>query len=182
MEKILFLLGLIRTEAVYGYHLIELAEAHFNLIVSLSKPTAYRLLDKMTTDGWITYREEQVGHRPLRQIYSITAEGEAAFLALLRRSLAEYRPTEYASPVNLAFLSALPAEEVISLLEGRRSQVQQLLAKLNESDPHQQDFSLVFKHQRRHFEAELSLTEEVMAQLQLELASENFPHSQPKGS
>jgi DNA-binding PadR family transcriptional regulator len=171
MEKTLFMLGLIRKTDMYGYHLIELAESHFNLIVSITKPTAYRLLDKMTADGWISYREEQVGNRPPRQIYSITAAGEAAFCALLRKSLGEYHPTEYASPVNLAFLSALPVEEVLSLLEARRSQCQALLWKLNESETHQHEFALVFKHQRRHFEAELSLTEEVIAQLQMQPSS-----------
>jgi len=168
MEKILFLLGLIRNADMYGYHLIDLAESHFNLIVSITKPTVYRLLDKMTADGWITYREEQVGNRPPRKIYSITPAGEEMFRVLLRRSLAEYHPTEYASPVNLAFLPALPAEEVLSLLEGRREQLQVLLRKLNEGEKHQHGFHLVFKHQRRYFEAELSLTEEVIAHMQIQ--------------
>lgn len=166
MEKILFLLGLIRNAEMYGYHLIDLAESHFDLIVSITKPSAYRLLDKMTADGWIMYREEKVGNRPARKIYSITPAGEETFCNLLRQSLAEYRPTEYASPVNLAFLSALPSEEVLRLLEVRRSQVQMLLQKLNESEKDQHGFLLVFKHQRRHFEAELSLTEEVIAHVQ----------------
>jgi DNA-binding PadR family transcriptional regulator len=166
MEKILFLLGLIRNADMYGYHLIDLAESHFNLVVSITKPTAYRLLDKMTANGWITYREEQVGNRPPRKIYSITPAGEENFRDLLRQSLVEYCPTEYASPVNLAFLSALPMEESLSLLEGRRIQIQSLLQKLDESEEFQHDFQLVFHHQRRHFEAELSLTEEVIAHVQ----------------
>lgn len=166
MEKILFLLGLIRNADLYGYQLIDLAEAHFNLIVSMTKPTVYRLLDKMTADGWITYREEQVGNRPSRKIYSITPVGDETFRNLLRQSLAEYHPTEYASPVSLAFLSALPRKESLSLLEGRRIQIQMLLQKLNESEKYQHDFQLVFHHQRRHFEAELSLTEEVIAHVQ----------------
>jgi DNA-binding PadR family transcriptional regulator len=166
MEKILFLLGLIRKSEMYGYHLIDLAESHFNLIVSITKPTAYRLLDKMTTDGWITYREEQVGNSPPRKIYSVTPEGEEIFRDLLRKSLAEYLPTEFTCPVNLAFLSALPTEEALSLLEGRRGQVQSLLQKLNESEGYQHGFQLVFQYQRRHFEAELSSTEEVIAHLQ----------------
>jgi DNA-binding PadR family transcriptional regulator len=171
MEKILFLLGLIRNADIHGYHLIALAESHFNLVVSITKPTAYRLLDKMTSDGWITYREEQVGNHPPRKIYSITPAGEEIFRDLLRQSLTEYCPTGYSSPVNLAFLSALPAEEVLLLLEGRRERVQTLLQKLNVSDAYRHGFQLVFQHQRRHFEAELSLTEEVIAQVQASLSS-----------
>ncbi len=166
MEKILFLLGLIRNADMYGYHLIDLAESHFNLVVSITKPTTYRLLDKMTANGWITNREEQVGNRPPRKIYSITPAGEEIFCDLLRQSLAEYRPTEYASPVSLAFLSVLPIEESLSLLEGRRIQIQLLLQRLDESEKFQHNFQLVFHHQRRHFEAELSLTEEVIAYVQ----------------
>ena len=151
---------------MYGYHLIALAESHFNLIVSITKPTAYRLLDKMTSDGWITYREEQVGNHPPRKIYSITSIGEEAFRDLLRQSFNEYNPTEYSSPVNLAFLSALPTEEALALMEGRKKQMQTLLQKLEESEKHQHSFQLVFQHQRRHFEAEMSLTEEVIAHIQ----------------
>ena len=166
MEKILFLLGLIRNTDMYGYHLIDLAESHFNLIVSITKPTVYRLLDKMTADGWIAYREERVGNSPPRKIYSITPAGEEIFRDLLRQSLAEYLPTEFTCPVNLAFLSALPTEDALSLLEGRREKVQSLLQKLNESESSQHGFQLVFQHRRRHFEAELYSTEEVIAYLQ----------------
>jgi DNA-binding PadR family transcriptional regulator len=166
VEKILFLLGLIRNEELYGYQLIALAESHFNLVVSITKPTVYRLLDKMTDDGWITFREEQVGKAPVRKIYAITPAGEEAFRDLLRQSLAEYCPTEYTSQVSLAFLSALPLEEVLSLMQGRRSQMRTLLQKLSESEEHQHEFQMVFEQQRRHFEVELSLTEEVIAHVQ----------------
>jgi hypothetical protein len=49
--------------------------------------------------------------------------------------------------------------------------VQTLLQKLNVSDAYRHGFQLVFQHQRRHFEAELSLTEEVIAQVQASLSS-----------
>ena len=115
--------------------------------------------------------QAQVGNHPPRKIYSITATGEQAFCDLLRQSLTQYSPTAYASPVNLAFLSALPAAEVFALLEQRKGQIQTLLQKLAEGEMNQHAFQMVFQHQRRHFEAELSLTEEVLCHIQTLVSS-----------
>jgi len=166
MEKILFLLGLIRTAGnMYGYRINELIDSHFGVIVSITRPTAYRLLEKMAQDGWISFREEQIGGRPPRKIYSITQEGERAFQRVLRESLQSYSPSEYSSPVDMAFLSALPCEEALPLLNARRDRLRGLLQALDESRMHEVGFELVFEHQRRRFETELVFTEEVIGML-----------------
>lgn len=166
MEKILFLLGLIRTaENMYGYQINELIDSHFGVIVNITRPTAYRLLEKMSQDGWIHFREEQIGGRPPRKVFSITEEGEQAFQRLLRESLESYSPTEYGSPVDMAFLTALPAEDALPLLNARQNKIRGLLQTLEESRMHEAGFELVFEHQRRRFETELALTEEVLEML-----------------
>jgi DNA-binding PadR family transcriptional regulator len=166
MEKILFLLGLIRSaENMYGYQINELIDSHFGVIVNITRPTAYRLLEKMAQDRWISFREEQIGGRPPRKIFSITEDGEQAFQRILRESLESYSPTEYGSPVNMAFLAALPAEDVLTLLEARRDKIRELLQTLDESKMHEAGFELVFEHQRRRFETELALTEDVIEML-----------------
>jgi DNA-binding PadR family transcriptional regulator len=163
MEKTLFLLGLIRDRALHGYQINELLASHFGLIVSITKPTAYRLLNKMTTDGWITFREEQIGNRPPRKIYSITSAGEAAFQRILRQSLAEFNPVEYSNSVSLAFVGVITKAALLPLLEQRRQKILAALQKLSATAKHQGDFQVVFTHQRRHFEAELTSIEEIIA-------------------
>lgn len=166
MEKILFLLGLISTaENMYGYQINELIDSHFGVIVNITRPTAYRLLEKMSQDGWINYREEQIGGRPPRKVFSITEEGEQAFQRVLRESLESYSPTEYGSPVDMAFLTVLPTEDARTLLTTRRDKIRGLLQALEESRMHEAGFELVFEHQRRRFETELVLTEETLEML-----------------
>lgn len=165
MDKILFLLGLIRNTDMYGYQINDLIDSHFGIIVSITKPTAYRLLNKMAVDGWISFREEQIGNRPPRKIFSITPQGESAFQEMLRQNLSGYNPTQQSSVVSLAFLQILPADELLPLLKDRREIVQNLLQKLIESQRHQGDFQLLFEHQRLHLETELSWTEDTIARV-----------------
>lgn len=166
MEKTLFLLGLIRQADMYGYQINELIDSHFDLIVSITRPTAYRLLSRMAADGWITAREEQFGNRPARNIFSITPQGETAFLQLIRQSMADPSITGSSGVVSLAFILHLPEEERLPLLAERCDRVRRLLERLDDSKQHQREFRLVFEHQRRHFEVELSWMEDLMAQLQ----------------
>lgn len=151
---------------MYGYKINELIDAHFDLIVNITKPTAYRLLGKMATDGWITAREERIGNRPPRKIYSITPQGEIAFQKILRKSLQNYSPIQQSSVISLAFLRMLPTNELLPLLEERREKVLTLFEKLDKSQQHQEDYQLMFEHQRRHLETELAWTEEMIAGIQ----------------
>jgi DNA-binding PadR family transcriptional regulator len=160
MDKTLFLLGLIRNSEMYGYQINELIDSHFDLIVSITKPTAYRLLSKMAADDWISAREERIGGRPPRKIYSITPQGEAAFQEILRLGLSDFSSTRRSGIVSLAFLSHVPADELLPLLLERKEKVQALLDKLALSRQHQEAYRLVFEHQQRHYETELSWIEE----------------------
>jgi PadR family transcriptional regulator PadR len=58
----------------YGFELMELA--------GLSSGTAYPMLHRLTSDGWLTsYREDADPHqegRPRRRLYRLTGEGRRA--------------------------------------------------------------------------------------------------------
>lgn len=119
-ERKLLLLGLLRQNDMHGY----LLNAHLDgtIPISLKKPTAYHLLDRMEEDGWIAHREEATGDRP-RRVFSLTTRGERAFRDLLTEQLRSFRPAEFPSAVGLAFLDALPAAEARALLLERRQAV-----------------------------------------------------------
>jgi DNA-binding PadR family transcriptional regulator len=164
MERKLLLLGLLRSHEMHGYQLNEIIDTHLGTSVHLKKPTAYRLLNEMADDGWITYREEREGNRPSRRVYAITSQGEATFQQLLRDSLANYKPAESRSDISLAFLDVLPGEETLSLLHQRRAVITSLLQTLH-TDAHHGSFQLVIDHKVRHLSTELEWLAEIIGRI-----------------
>jgi len=168
MERKLLLLGLLRAQEMHGYHLNEIIDRHLGMSVHLKKPTAYHLLKQMAQDGWVTHKEEREGSRPPKLVYAITSQGESAFHQLLRESLADYKPAEFISDFCLAFIDAIPAEEVLSLLSKRRSVVEGLLQAASGHDTHPGSLQLVIEHQVRHISTELEWLDEVIARIKRE--------------
>ena len=165
MERKLLLLGLLRNHEMHGYQINELIDMHLGTRVQLTRPTAYRLLDQMAEDGWITYHEEKVGNRPTRRIYAITEKGELQFRELLKGCLGEYRPADYTGTVCVAFMDALPSEEVLPFLEKRRSSLENLLAVSTSDESHHGAFQLVIEHNVRHLNTELEWLMEIITHL-----------------
>ena len=165
MERELLLLGLLRNQEMHGYQLNELIDSHLGMGVFLKPPTAYRLLNRMADDGWVTYREEREGNRPPRRVYTITPRGEAAFQQFLRESLADYKPVDFEGNTGLLFLDAIPDEEALTLLQKRRDIVE------NTSRMAQAHVGLrggpqrMLLHHRRHLSAELEWLDEIIERL-----------------
>jgi DNA-binding PadR family transcriptional regulator len=166
MERELLLLGLLRSHEMHGYQLNELIDSHLGTSVQLKKPTAYRLLNQMAEEGWITHREEREGNRPPRRVYTITSEGETAFQQILRESLADYKPAEFRSDIGLAFLDALPTEEALPLLHKRRAIIEDQLQTMSTDDKHHGAFQLVIEHQVRHLSTELEWLDEIIDRME----------------
>ncbi|MAT41102.1 MAG: hypothetical protein CL609_02090 [Anaerolineaceae bacterium] len=167
MEKELFLLGLIRNSELYGYQINELIDSHFNVVVNITRATAYRLLSKMADEGYIVFREEYSGNHPPRKMFTITTQGELYFQKILRMSLSEYHPEQKSGLVSFAFLETLPQEELKELLSKRRKLVLQQEEKLKESKKHQTDFQMMFDHQFRHLETERVWIDDIINRLNL---------------
>ena len=163
MERKLLLLGLLRSDEMHGYQLNEFIDSHFDTLVNLKKPTAYRLLNKMTDDGWVTYREEQDGSRPPRRVFAITPEGEAAFQRLLRKSLADYQPIVSPGNIGLLFLHVIPPEEALDLLQKRREKVESVLQMTHAHEMDKERHSFLLLHQTRHLTTESEWLAEVIA-------------------
>ena len=166
MERELLLLGLLRSHAMHGYQLNELIDRHLGASIQLTRPTAYRILAKMESDGWITCREEREGNRPTRRVYAITAKGEAAFQQLLRDSLSSYRPAAFQSDVSLAFLDELPVDESVPLLRRRQAVISDLLRRIGTDKAHHGSFQLLIEQQVHHLSAELEWLGGVIARLE----------------
>jgi DNA-binding PadR family transcriptional regulator len=166
MERKLLLLGLLRGQDMHGYQLNEFIDSHLGSTVHLTKPTAYRLLNHMAGEGWVTCSEEREGSRPPRRVFAITPEGEAAFQQLLRESLADYQPVVFPGLVALLFLDEIPPQEAAELLQKRRASVESVLRTAHAHEVHHgEGAALMLSHQVRHLETELLWLDQVIAQL-----------------
>ena len=166
MERKLLLLGMLLQHDMYGYQINELIDAHLGSSITLTKPTAYRLLHNMAEQGWISYREEKVGKRPTRRIYTITEIGEIKFQELLKSCLGQYEPAEITSTVCIAFLDTLPLEEVLPLLERRRAAIEELIVSMKSDQGHHGGFQFTIDHQIRHLETDLEWISELITRLE----------------
>jgi DNA-binding PadR family transcriptional regulator len=79
MTKQLLLLGLLRSQKLHGYGLIDYLHTHSTGGAAIGKSNAYRLLGVMEKKGLITSHIERDSNRPERHVYEVTAEGEAFF-------------------------------------------------------------------------------------------------------
>ena len=132
MEKKLLLLGLLLSHGMHGYQLNEMLQHNPGTPITLKKSNAYKLLNDMEKDGWVTHTEEQEGNRPQRRVYTVTEEGKTAFYRLLRKNLSTYPTPEFPGVVGLDFLYMLPTAEVVALLEQRYQAVQGKFQQLDD--------------------------------------------------
>jgi DNA-binding PadR family transcriptional regulator len=166
MERELLLLGLLREEEMHGYQLNEFIDSHLGETIQLKKPTAYRLLNMMASDGWVAYREEQEGNRPPRRVYSLTTKGESQFQRMLRENLVKYEAPVFSGNIGILFLHALSPDEAAALLRQRRKSVEGLLQQVDCHDAHDHTTMLLLLHQTRHLETELEWLDQVITELE----------------
>jgi len=165
MEKKLLLLGILRGHDMHGYQMNEMLAQDAGVGMTLKKANAYKLLNKMAADGWITYREEQEGNRPPRRVYAIAPIGEAAFQRLLRESLAAYAAPQMPSVIAYNYLDELPVEEALALLAERQQLISDRFQQLEvvPEEMRQAHLGMVYLH--RFYTAELAWLNEVVARL-----------------
>lgn len=157
MDRELALLGLLRQENAHGYQLHEMINQYLEFCTDIKRPTAYALLDKLTDAGLIeVHHEEQLGRRPKRRVYRVTAAGEARFQQLLRESLSSYTPVRFSDDIGIAFMDALSSEEAMLLLRQRRNSLAQYLNSIKDTQhPGGKAMNLVLEHYRWHLQSEL---------------------------
>jgi DNA-binding PadR family transcriptional regulator len=166
MDRELLLLGILRQHQMHGYQLVEFIDHNMHGWMDLKRPTTYFLLEKMAAAGWVYYEQEQAGRRPLRLVYQLTPAGEEMFQTLLRQNLSSYTPQSFPNDVGIAFLSALPSEEAITLLRQREAAVEHSYAALIKAPLHPEQAQWVVEHQVRSLKAELEWVKEIIQRLE----------------
>jgi DNA-binding PadR family transcriptional regulator len=165
MEKKLLLLGLLLSHDMHGYQLNEVLQHNPGTPITLKKSNAYKLLNDMEADGWVTHQEEQEGNRPPRRVYTVTQEGEAAFFRLLRQNLSSYPTPEFPSLVGLDFVYTLPTEEVIALLDQRYQAVEAKFQQLDGVSAEIRQSHLAIEYLYHYYATELQWLAEVVNRL-----------------
>lgn len=135
-DRALLLLGVLMTQSRHGYQINEFIERQLCDVVTMKKPTAYALLDRLAGDGYISVHLEQDGNRPQRKVYTITDAGRALFEELLKANLSSLETPVFNDDIGLMFLNHLPREQVIDLLRQRLAKLESLLANIVEVPPH----------------------------------------------
>jgi DNA-binding PadR family transcriptional regulator len=158
----LLLLGLLRRASMHGYQLMEFIERNLSTCTDLKKPTAYLGLERLSRNGWVVEQEEREGKRPPRKVYTITPEGEAEFQRLLVINLAGYTPSKFPQDMGLAFADALPAAEVVQLLEQRRGVIKAELDAARKAPVHAGTLQLLVEHSVVHLASELEWLDKVI--------------------
>jgi DNA-binding PadR family transcriptional regulator len=127
-ERELLVLGLLMAQSQHGYQINEFIERNLGRVSDMKKATAYSILKRLDQAGYVEVSVEQEGNRPPRQIYSITASGEARFQELLRSILSSVENVTPSGDIGLMFIDHLPSPEALTLLEERLKRTERLLA------------------------------------------------------
>jgi DNA-binding PadR family transcriptional regulator len=170
----LVILGLLRERPLYGYEIKHIIEEHMGDWTNIAFGSIYYALGKLTDEGCVEQvGTEQEGNRPSRTVYQITDAGRAEFLRLLRELWSSFERQYFAIDVGLAFMSALPTEEVKSYLAQRVTALEETLQYLTTHQAEQMErpkvpasARAVFEHSRLHMEAELAWTRDVLQQVE----------------
>lgn len=174
MTTRLVILGLLRERPLYGYELKQIIEEHMGDWTNIAFGSIYFALGKLAEEGFAEQiAVEQEGRRPSRSVYQITEAGQAEFLRLLREVWGEVERHYYAIDVGLAFMEALPNNEVKSYLKGRIAQLEGIMQHISEHKAEQMaqpevptQAAAVFDHSLAHFQAELDWTRDLLDQVE----------------
>jgi DNA-binding PadR family transcriptional regulator len=118
----LLILGVVRMfQPVHGYDVRrELLSWHADDWASVAPGSVYHALKKLAGEGLLSeVATEQVGARPARTTYAVTAKGEAEFQDLLRRYWWAYEVPIDPFTAAYAFLPAMPRKEAGAALRNR---------------------------------------------------------------
>lgn len=118
----LLVLGAVRLlQPVHGYEVRrELESWRVDEWANVAPGSVYHALRRLADEGLLEeVATEQVGARPARTTYQVTAKGEDEFKRLLREAVWEYRSLVDPFLAGFSFLPALPAVEAAAALRNR---------------------------------------------------------------
>jgi DNA-binding PadR family transcriptional regulator len=168
----LVILGFLRGRPLYGYEIKQMIEHVMGDWTNIAFGSIYYALGKLAEEGFVEkVGTEQEGGRPSRTVYQITDAGREEFMRLLRKTWDTVERQTFDFDIGLSFMSSLPVDEMKGYLQKRVTHLEHILQYL---EAHQAEeladtdhvpthlASTVFDHHRRHLQAELDWTQELL--------------------
>ena len=118
-------LGLLTRGARSGYDLHKDAAASVGYVWAPAKSQIYAVLPRLVAAGYATRRGVAQEQRPDKQVYSVTAAGEAA----LREWLLESPRSNDEFLLKVFFGDLMPPAALVALVERRRAEAQETLSE-----------------------------------------------------
>ena len=165
MLKELTLLGLLRNQKLHGYGLAEYLDNHRTGEAAIGKSNAYRLLHKLEANGLIRSVTERDGKRPERQVFHVTAAGEAYFQEGILCELGERMSSDFPGLVALNYIHEVDAAAASAQLELRRGKVAARHERLRDMPEKVRHLHPAQDLELRHVEAELAWIDETLVRL-----------------
>jgi len=174
MSTRLVILALLRDQPLHGYEIKQIIEEHMGDWTNIAFGSIYFALGKLAEEGMIEkIATEKEGNRPSRSVYQITTAGQDEFLKEMRTVWGGLERQYFTIDVGLAFMSALPPEEIERYLRRRVKAIEEALHYL---DGHEQEqasqpevptsVGMIFEHTRLHLAAELTWTRQLLEQVE----------------
>jgi DNA-binding PadR family transcriptional regulator len=131
----LAILGLLKERPMHGYQLSRELTQALGGFWRVSYGSLYPTLRRLERDGAIVSQpsDQPVAGRRRKNVYRITADGEASFLALLQETPHDTQTEDTRFRVRLAFFRYLPPETRLRLLERRRASLEDRLTSISDS-------------------------------------------------
>lgn len=114
------LLGLLARQAQHGYELKRTFEQLTGGIWELNHGQIYQSLERLSSDGYVSFTVEQELNAPERKVYDVTEQGRAELQRWLERPEARVRPLRDALFIRLMVMAASPTAELQVLIDGYR--------------------------------------------------------------
>ena len=177
MSTRLVILGLLRERPLYGYEIKHIIEEHMGDWTNIAFGSIYFALRKLGEEGFVEkVGTEQEGGRPSRTVYQVTDAGREEFIRLLREVWRDVERHYFTFDIGLAFVEALPVEEVkrylrerVAQLEGAFQHVTAHRAEVLTDDYVPRLVAAIFDHSLAHFEAELAWTRDLLGKVEEEV-------------
>ena len=129
----LLLLGLLIDRPMHGYEIDQKIKAEgIDLWFNISMPSIYYSLNKLKEKGFITETRQRGAGASGRSVYHLTEEGRAAFFKAMEEQVAGERKITFEYDLSIYLLNKLPLERALTLLERRKSYLENWRSTIQE--------------------------------------------------
>ncbi len=129
------LLGILARQPQHGYELKRTFEQITGGFWQLNYGQIYQTLDRLESEGFVTFRVESEDNVPDRKVYRITSEGRQALGAWLANPEPRPRPLRDELFIRLAVMSTGELNAISELLASHREVYLHKMAELTKAKP-----------------------------------------------